>query len=358
VYGTDPATHRVLAASYPSWRNGTVQDLLGYDSNTRHQVFDQPLDAASQYNIIAARVDAQRHRIDLLAWRGGDNADVVLSDDPSTGTLSPPVPADNGTPSGHFYTMLDVQQATGKVDLAGALTNDFCLLRPAGFTTVDLESGTTAPMTPAHRCLTGLASDQAGHAELTVGPIYSDPLYPQAQLQQVDENAGTKGPLQDLGARSPLFPVADRAHGLLIVGSLVGNDYLVNNNGMSGVGVYDLRTGAQLSYRADFDLFSVFGLPAGTFGTLHGEQGIQLDPATRTGWTYSPYGNQLQQFSYLGNPRSTVPRPTAAGRTAAKHLGGGQASRPGSRPARFDCEEGSRSRSNCLRGRTDRPSAR
>jgi hypothetical protein len=62
--------------------------------------------------------------------------------------------------------------------------------------------------------------------------------------------------------------------------------------------VYDLHTGAQLSFREDFNLFSAFNGLTADFGTLQGERGIQLDPVTRTGWTYSPYGNQIQQFSY------------------------------------------------------------
>ena len=296
VYGNDPGTHRVLAASYP-W-SGTEQHLLTYDSGDRHLVADQPVDLSTQYNLMAARVDAQRHRADLLAWRGGDSADVVLPMDTATGTLGGPVLADNGTPGKHFYTMIDVQQSTGKVDLAGSLLGDLCVIRRSGFTTVDLEAGTAAPMVAANRCLTGLADDQAGHADLTVGPLYSFPMLPAARLQQVDESTGAVGSLQNLGARSPMFPVVDTVHGLLVVGFLGSTDYQVNNNGMSAVGVYDLHTGAQLSLREDFNLFSAFNGLTADFGTLQGERGIQLDPTTRTAWTYSPYGNQIQAFSY------------------------------------------------------------
>jgi hypothetical protein len=296
VYGSDPGQHRMLAASYP-W-SGTEQHLLTYDTAGQHQVADQGIDLTSQYNLIGGRVDPARHRADLLAWRGGDNADVVLPVDTTTGTPGTPVPADNGTPGAHFYQMLDVQQATGKVDLAGSLLGDLCVIRRAGFTTVDPGTGTTAPMAAANRCITGLASDQAGHAELTVGPLYSYPMLPEARLQQADENTGTVSALQDLAARSPLFPTVDTAHGLLVIAFLAGADYQTNNNGMSGIGVYDLHTGARVSFREQFNLFSAYGGLTADFGTLQGERGIQLDPATRTGWTYSPYDNQVQQFSY------------------------------------------------------------
>jgi hypothetical protein len=296
LYGSDPAAHRLEAASYP-WA-GTEQHLLAYDTTDHHEVSDQSVDLSSQYNLIAGRVDPQRHRTDLLAWRGGDHADVVLPLDTATNTLGTPVVADNGTPSAQFYTMLDIQHATGTVDLAGSFTGDLCIIRRAGFTTVDLAAGTAAPMSPANRCLTGLASDQAGHANLTVGPLYSFPMFPAARLQQADESTRAVGPLQDLGQRSPMFPTVDTVHGLLVVGFLAGGDYLVNNNGMSGIGVFDLHTGAQVSFSEHANLFSAFGGLPGDFGTLIGERGIQLDPTTRTGWTYAPYGDQIQQFKY------------------------------------------------------------
>ena len=296
LYGSDPGAHRLEAASYP-W-SGTEQHLLAYDTIDHHQVSDQTVDLSSQYNLIAGRVDPIRHRTDLLAWRGGDQADVVLPVDTGTNTLGTPVLADNGTPGAHFYTMLDVQHTTGTVDLAGSLTGDLCVIRPSGFTTVNLAAGRAAPMTAANRCLTGLASDQAGHADLTVGPLYSFPMYPAARLQQADETTRTVGPLQDLGQRAPLFPTVDTVHGLLVAGFLAGSDYLVNNNGMSGIGVYDLHTGAQLSFSEHANLLSAFGGMASDFGTLISERGIQLDPATRTGWTYGAYGDQIQQFKY------------------------------------------------------------
>ncbi len=296
IYGSDPAAHRLVAASYP-W-SGTEQHLLTYDTTDRHQVADRSLDAVSEDSVLTARVDPQRHRADLLAWRAGDQADVVMPLDTTTGTLGAPVDVDNGTPGGHFYTMLDVQQATGKVDLAGSPLSDICVIRAGGVTTADLDAGTAAPMSRTMRCITGLASDQAGHANVTIGPLYSAPLRPVARLQQVDEGNGTVGDPQDLGGRSPMFPVVDTVHGLLIVGFLLGNDYVVNNNAMSGVGVYDLHSGARVSFSEDFNLFSLGSSMAGVFGTVQGERGIQLDPATRTAWTYSPYGDEIQQFSY------------------------------------------------------------
>jgi hypothetical protein len=163
---------------------------------------------------------------------------------------------------------------------------------------VNLDTGQSTPMTTPNRCLTGVASDQSGHAELTVGPLFSFPMFPQGRLQQASEADGSVGALTALGADSPLFPVVDPVHDLLVVGFLAGADYRTDNNGMSGIGVYDLRTGARVSYIRGFNLFpAVYGFDGGA-GSILTARGIQLDPASRTGWTFGPYGNQVQQFSY------------------------------------------------------------
>jgi hypothetical protein len=64
---------------------------------------------------------------------------------------------------------------------------------------------------------------------------------------------------------------------------------------MSGVGVYDLATGKRLALLKSFNFVST------AFSGVQNpaiERGIQLDPATRTGWTYGPGGVQVQQFRY------------------------------------------------------------
>ncbi len=296
VYGSDPSQHRLIAAEYP-W-SGSQQHLLTYDTVSGKQVADVPI-ALSSENLIGARVDSQRHRAAILAWSGPIGTDAVIPVDTATGMPGTPVPADNGAPRSRFYRMLDIDRSTGKVDLVGSLTGDLCVIRPSGFTTVDLDKSAATAMTPLNRCDTGVASDQAGHAEVTVGPLYSYPMLPAARLQQVNEDGSQAGELRSLNARSPLFPIVDSVHHVLVVGFLGGSDYQVNNNGMSAVGVYDLRTGAQLSLSERFNfLATAFNGMAANMGTLVNERGIQLDPVTRTAWTYGPYGTQVQQFSY------------------------------------------------------------
>jgi hypothetical protein len=92
--------------------------------------------------------------------------------------------------------------------------------------------------------------------------------------------------------------VVDAAHQVIVVGFLGGSDWQVNNNGMSAVGVFDLKTGSLISMSEHFNfVFTALG----TSIPVESEPGIQLDPASGTAWTYGPLDNQLQQFSYLGH---------------------------------------------------------
>jgi hypothetical protein len=61
------------------------------------------------------------------------------------------------------------------------------------------------------------------------------------------------------------------------------------------VAVVDLTTGATVSLLTGFDFGTGYFL-----GEFNGdtERSIQLDPSTRTAWTYSWDGTQVQRFSY------------------------------------------------------------
>ena len=296
VLGSDPTNGHMLAEK-ASWF-GTSQHVLTFDTTSRQLVGDAPVDGSSGYWLLGGRVDTTRHRLVMLGWRGSDYADTLVPFATSTGQEGTPVVVGSGTTTRAFYRYLDIDRSTGQVDLAGSLVGDLCVIRRSGYTTVNLDTGQSTPMTTPNRCITGIASDQAGHAELTVGPIYSYPMFPQGRLQQVNEADGSVGNLSQLGADSPLFPVVDPVHGLLVVGFLAGSNYRTDNNGMSGIGVYDLHTGHQVSYMSGFNLFpSIYGF-AGNAESVLTSQGIQLDSATRTGWTFGPDGSQVQQFHY------------------------------------------------------------
>ena len=294
--GSDSGNGRMLAADY-SW-SGTSQSLLTFDTANRQLVGDTTIDSSTGYLLVGGRVDATRHRLVMLGWRGGDHADTLLPFDTASGQMGAPVVVGNGTITRATYRYLDIDQSTGQVALAGALVGDLCVIRHSAYTTVNLDTGQSTPMTTPNRCLTGVASDQAGHAEVMIGPLYSFPTYRAARLQPVSEADGSVGGLIPLGADGAVFPVVDPVHGLLVVGFLAGSNYQTDNNGMSGIGVYDLHTDQLVSYHTGFLLFpAIYGFTAGV-GSVLTQPGIQLDPSTRTGWTFSPDGTQVQQFSY------------------------------------------------------------
>ena len=131
----------------------------------------------------------------------------------------------------------------------------------------------------------------------TLGPVFSFPrLIPPGRLQSVDQaTLAPVGSEIELGANGPVFIASDPVNGLVLAGFLAGSDYLVNNVAMSSVGVYDAHTGRQISLSQRFNFANeVFSNSL----LFIGERGIQLDPATRTAWTFGPGGAQVQQFSY------------------------------------------------------------
>lgn len=294
VFGSDPSLHRTLAAQRSI--TGAV-DVQLYDSSTGQQVSDVPMDGSSPYQLWGGRVDTVRHRAVLLTRTASGNVDTLLPLDMSTGTPGTPLSADNGARPG-TYTAMDIDSSTGNVVLAQTILGDFCAIRPGDVTVADLDTGTVQPAVNAGHCLTGVVSDQAGgNAYVTYGPLYAYPnLLSTGYWSSVSESSLTLGSRQPLGANSALFPIVDPVHHVAVVGFLATADYLTNNNAMSAVGVFDLNTGKLESLSPNFN-FVAAGLGGAGYYSM-AEQGIQLDPATRTAWTYGPGVTEIQQFGY------------------------------------------------------------
>jgi hypothetical protein len=69
---------------------------------------------------------------------------------------------------------------------------------------------------------------------------------------------------------------------------------LTDSNSTGQIQVMDTTTGTPTETVIGFNFQSGFG---GSFNTST-ERSVQLDPATRTGWTYAPEAGQIEQFSY------------------------------------------------------------
>ena len=67
---------------------------------------------------------------------------------------------------------------------------------------------------------------------------------------------------------------------------------ITDSNAMSVIDVIDTSTGDVVKTIGDFSYAAINGYPFAT------NPGIQLDPATRTGYMFAPGDDQVQQFSY------------------------------------------------------------
>ncbi|HXH27536.1 MAG TPA: hypothetical protein VNL37_00720, partial [Candidatus Polarisedimenticolia bacterium] len=295
LFGSDTALHRTATIRY-DWY-GSKQSVESYDSLSGRRLASVTVDSNTQYYLIGGRVDSGRHRAALLGWSVTDFSDDVLPFDLVGGALGPAVFADNGTDDRSIFTTLEIDAASGRALLASMLWGDLCLFFDSLVTSVDLDHGVAASAAPVAHCVTGLAADQRGGvADLTLGPMFAFPaLFPEAQLQTVDQVTLSASNPSGLGARSPLFPVFDPANGLLLVGFAATDSYTEDNNAMSAVGVYDARSGRQLALLPQFNFITeIFG----NNSLVGNERGIQIDPVTRTAWTYGPYAAQIQRFRY------------------------------------------------------------
>ncbi|HVV18807.1 MAG TPA: S8 family serine peptidase [Pseudonocardiaceae bacterium] len=298
VIGVDQAAHRVLALH---WQGGAVS-LETYDTAGGRVASV----SESAYSVLGGRVDPARHRAEVLAHRASDNADVVLSVDLGSGAVTA-LPADApGIAAGH-YGLVDVDQGSGAAVLAKAGGGLICFGGGGAGLLADVDpgSGAITPGTSGDGCSSRIAVDQGSHSvyqmsyrSFSLNIAGTTNLIPSTGSPLVEGSAIAVRQQPALG-----FAV-DSVHHLALVafqtpmgkpqfGSI--NGVISDNNAMSQIAVVDLTTGKTVSVLGGFDFATGYFL-----GEYNGntEQSIQVDPATRTGWTYSPDGTQVQRFSY------------------------------------------------------------
>ncbi|MGZ6124305.1 MAG: S8 family serine peptidase, partial [Myxococcales bacterium] len=287
VFGTDAGAGVGLAVRWP-WTS-SVQTIETWDARGGRRLASVDVDAWAQDWLYTARVDPLRHRAAFLAY-DPNFAPMLLPFDLLHGALGAPVPG----PQAGFYNTLTLDPLTGKAYTTAAAVTEFCIFASGPVSSVDLDTGEIESAAIAS-CATGIVAD-GRKVHVTQGPIISNNvLLPIARLQDVDERTMNASKQVLLGARSPLFPAVDAANQLLVVAFLAGGDYELNSNATSAVGAYDLRSGKRVFYSTSFN-FAQAAL--GTLLDPLSLRGIQLDPSTRTGWTFGPGSTQLQRFSY------------------------------------------------------------
>jgi hypothetical protein len=302
VIGVDAGAHRALLLH---WNLSTVdQEILTVDTGTGRLVASVAL-PASAYQVLGGRVDPTRHRAALLARHQPDNADTVLPVSLATGALGAAIPADApGVPAGR-YNAIDLDQATGQVDLAHLGGGFICFGAQLGnVAEVNLDSGAVIPSQTVSSCALGFTTDSVGgrlyqltYRSFSVNILGTTSLVP---IAATDLTVGTTLPVRVQVGRGV---TVDGTHQLALVTFTtptpkavfgVPGGLLTDSNSTSQFAVVDLATGATVKVLTGLNFVNGFG---GQYDP-DTERSVQLDPATRTGWTFGPDAAQIQQFSY------------------------------------------------------------
>ncbi|MFF2522629.1 hypothetical protein [Streptomyces liangshanensis] len=299
VLGVAPAAHRALVVHQPA-QGGDVR-VETWNTATDTLVGSTEL-AADTYTFVVGRVDAARARGALLLRAVADNADVVLPVDLADGSTTGPIPADPAGVGAGTYSVLDIDASTGDVYLAKGAPAFLCL----GGVTAARVNLTTRAVTGAGStsgCSHGIAADGAGKLYNLSATALSTKIAPTAVLGSLDLATGAAGDAVTVRRGAPVALGLDGTNGIAVASFAApeGTIYfgsqqgvVLDNNATGQLVITDLRSGAPARTLNGVSV-------TGHGGSLvHGGlmNSVQLDPATRTGWTYGPYDTQIQQFSY------------------------------------------------------------
>lgn len=297
VIGKDTQLGQVGTIEYSPTASGNVQNFVALNATTGAQMANVPL-AGGFALALTGRVDGVRHRAAVLEYQFGTIGTTIQPVDLTTETAGAPISAGTRTFSRAGQpNAMDLDPSSGLLYLTAQNEGDNCVILPSGIETIDLGAAIVSPKVSMPTCMAGIASDHVGSSVyLTKGALVSigPGIAPFASLLvTVQDNPLQLGASNLLSDRACFMPAADPVDHVTLVGCIAPSDYLINNAAMSVIEVIDQNTGTVLKRIPDFN----FAYPAGS-GIPYVDRGVQLDPATRTGWTYSPFGDALQQFSY------------------------------------------------------------
>ncbi|MEV6056684.1 S8 family serine peptidase [Streptomyces sp. NPDC052107] len=299
VFGVDSA-HRTLVLHKQTTTG--EQWLETYDTSTGNPIGSR-VRVDDQYVVTGGRVDAKRHRAAVLAHRSNDRAGFVLPVDTATGAMGTPLQLDP-TPDGiTSYGLLDVDESTGlfSAQKTGSAINCVGSIGSGTVAAVDLDTGTVTHSQAGIPCAGDLAADQKGNLYETWYHSFSVNFAGTGYLGQL----GGGDPVNVGTAQAPLALAVDGEHQLALLAFRFPDlkptggfqQYgFTDNNATGRIAVVDLKTGNTVGTVNGVE-YPQFGSWNGRLET-HRERVVQLDPATRTGWTYAGDGLQIEQFSY------------------------------------------------------------
>jgi subtilase family protein len=297
VIGQDAQLGQVGTIVYSPTATGNVQNFVALNATTGAQLANIPL-AGGFALALTGRVDGARHRAAVLEYQFGTVGSTIQPVDLTTETAGAVISAGTrafsraGQPNA-----MDLDPSSGLLYLTALNEGTNCVILPSGVETIDLGAATVSPKVSMPTCMAGIASDRAGSSVyLTKGALESigPGIAPfPSSLVTVQDNPLQLGSTNTLTDRACFMPASDPVAHVTLVGCIAPSDYLINNAAMSVIEVIDQNSKTVLKRIPAFN----FAYPA-VSGIPYIDRGVQLDPTTRTGWTYSPFGDALQQFSY------------------------------------------------------------
>ncbi|HET6297341.1 MAG TPA: S8 family serine peptidase, partial [Kribbella sp.] len=172
---------------------------------------------ASEYRVVAGRVDAKRNRAAVLVRAITGNVDSVLPVDLADGTVGAPILADGNDriPAG-TYSLLELDKSTGTVFLGKIGSAIICLggVAPAK---VDLDARTVTTAESVSACGRGIASDGAGTLYNLAAGSVSTKITPTTTLTPYDETTQTTGDGFALRKGTPNSFAVDGLHHIALV---------------------------------------------------------------------------------------------------------------------------------------------
>lgn len=312
IFGVDPGASAVFVLHHTAAGD---DQLEVYNTATGGEI-GTPQVLTGTYTPYGGRVVDKLNEGVVLVHRVSNDADLLLTTSLTTGAAGTTVKLDTKsktTEARGLFALLDVAQSTGTVYVQqskGSVEGCNLGIGAAEIDTVDLAAGTVTAKANGSMCADFLAAG-AGGKRISETWVQQASLSIEGSGSTVAESISTQkmrpsAPTSVTTGEAPVAFGYDGSHDLALVGftspavsyfvpGLNGGGYYYNNDGTGRLVVTDLKNqDVTTTVNGLYTGSGVFGGPL----DANTEQSVQLDPATHTGWTYSPDGAQIMQFTY------------------------------------------------------------
>jgi hypothetical protein len=300
VFGVDPSAQTVLVDDATT-NDGTRTDHVELHNTQTGALVGTP--DLTGYTLKGGVVDTARDRVDLLADDKSTGDDTVIAVSMLTGAVTTATNADGGTVHPGSLENIALDDATGEVYATPGPGSLLCFGGGTALAEVDPGTGTVTDTSGGTFCDTDLAVDSAAGNLISVRYRSGSVNFAgTSSLVVMPEANPSDDTIYSLRTEAPEELAVDSVHHLALAlyplpaGPVKfggqGGIAVTDSNAMSVIDVIDTSTGDIVKTIGYFNSPSVNGWPFAT------NPGIQLDPATRTGYMFAPGDDQVQRFSY------------------------------------------------------------